>query len=155
MQAVWILLGKTRFPCTFLQSSLEQGVQEVDIPFELSAEYLLAAVKINNDQLEKLSDYNVPVDAAFDHIVTNHPRMLKLKAQAQILAEREVPVLISGETDRQNFRLYKLLYPEFIIIHIEYKTCGSLYFQSTVCIVFNYPSSNTCIDCAREVLMPR
>lgn len=98
MQAVWILLGKTRFPCTFLQSSLEQGVQEVDIPFELSAEYLPAAVKINNDQLEKLSDYNVPVDAAFDHIVTNHPRMLKLKAQAQILAEREVPVLISGET---------------------------------------------------------
>jgi sigma54-dependent transcription regulator len=32
MQAVWILLGKTRYPCTFLQSSLEQGVQEVAIP---------------------------------------------------------------------------------------------------------------------------
>jgi len=98
MQAVWILLGKTRFPCTFLQSSLEQGVQEVDIPFELSAEYLPAASKINTGQLEKLSVHNVPIDAAFDHIVTKNPRMMTLKAQAQILAEREVPVLITGET---------------------------------------------------------
>lgn len=98
MQAVWILLGKTRFSCTFLQSSLEQGVQEVDIPFELSAEYLPAASKINTGQLEKLSDHNVPIDAAFDHIVTKNPRMMTLKAQAQILAEREVPVLVTGET---------------------------------------------------------
>ncbi|NDW20408.1 hypothetical protein [Alteromonas hispanica] len=53
MQTVWILLGKTRFPCTFLQSPLEQGVQEVDIPFKLSAEYLPAASKINTGQREK------------------------------------------------------------------------------------------------------
>ena len=39
----------------------------------------------------------------------------------------------------QNHRLYKLLYPEFIIIHFEYKTRGSLYFQSAIHIDFNYP----------------
>ena len=31
MQAVWILLGKTRYPALFYQSSLEQGVQRVEI----------------------------------------------------------------------------------------------------------------------------
>ena len=98
MQAVWILLGKTRFPCTFLQSSLEQGVQEVDIPFELSAEYLPAAKSINSKQFNQLTQSAAPVDAAFANIVTRSPRMLALKAQAQILAEREVPVLITGET---------------------------------------------------------
>ncbi|MFS6537594.1 sigma 54-interacting transcriptional regulator [Idiomarina loihiensis] len=98
MQAVWILLGKTRYPCTFLQSSLEQGVQEVAIPFELSAEYLPAAKSIDSEQLKQLSQSSAPVDAAFDNIVTRNPGMLALKAQAQILAEREVPVLITGET---------------------------------------------------------
>lgn len=31
MQAVWILLGKTKYPVTFYQASPEQGVQQVDI----------------------------------------------------------------------------------------------------------------------------
>ena len=38
------------------------------------------------------------MDAAFDSIVTQSERMLVLKAQAQILAAKQVPVLIYGET---------------------------------------------------------
>ncbi|WP_290525798.1 sigma 54-interacting transcriptional regulator [Alcanivorax sp.] len=98
MQAVWILLGKTRYPCAFYQSSLEQGVQAVDIPFELSAEYLPAAKEIGSTKLSQLAAANAPIDAAFDNIVTRNPHMQSLKAQAQILADREVPVLIYGET---------------------------------------------------------
>ncbi len=98
MQAVWILLGKTRYPCQFYQSSLEQGVQPVDIPFELSAEYLPAAKNIDNAKITQLAEASAPINAAFDNIVTRNPRMQSLKARAQILAEREVPVLIYGET---------------------------------------------------------
>lgn len=98
MQAVWILLGKTRYPCAFYQSSLEKGVQAVDIPFELSAEYLPAAKEIGSTKLSQLAAANAPIDAAFDNIVTRNPHMQSLKAQAQILADREVPVLIYGET---------------------------------------------------------
>jgi len=98
MQAVWILLGKTRYPCQFYQSSLEEGVQTVDIPFELSAEYLPAAKSIGSAKISQLADASAPINAAFDNIVTRNPRMQSLKAQAQILAEREVPVLIYGET---------------------------------------------------------
>lgn len=98
MQAVWILLGKTRYPATFYQSSLEQGVQQVEVPFEIAAEYVPAANTISTDKLVQLAGLDAPVDAAFDSIVTQSERMLVLKAQAQILAAKQVPVLIYGET---------------------------------------------------------
>ncbi|ABC31713.1 sigma 54-dependent transcriptional activator [Hahella chejuensis KCTC 2396] len=98
MQAVWILLGKTRYPCRFYQSSKEQGVQEVDIPFELSVEYVPAVRGLGSAKINQLSEAAAPIDAAFDDIITRNPRMLTLKAQAQILAQREVPILIYGET---------------------------------------------------------
>lgn len=98
MQAIWILLGKTRYPATFYQSSLEQGVQQVEVPFEIAAEYVPAANTISTDKLVQLAGLDAPVDAAFDSIVTQSERMLALKAQAQILAAKQVPVLIYGET---------------------------------------------------------
>lgn len=98
MQAVWILLGKTRYPCTFYQSSLEQGVQQVVIPFELSAEYIPAAKSLGNSRINQLLEANVPINAAFDNIITRNPRMKLLKAQAQKLAEFDVSILIYGET---------------------------------------------------------
>ncbi len=98
MQAVWVLLGKTRYPCRFYQSSVEQGVQEVDIPFELSAEYIPAARELGSLKISQLAGTDAPIDAAFDNIITRNPCLQMLKAQAQILAEREVPVLIYGET---------------------------------------------------------
>lgn len=98
MQAVWILLGKTRYPALFYQSSLEQGVQQVEIPFEIAAEYVPAANAMSSDRLLQLAAQDAPVDAAFDSIVTQSERMLVLKAQAQILAQKQVPVLVYGET---------------------------------------------------------
>lgn len=94
MQAVWILLGKTKHPVIFYQSTIEQGVQQVDIPFEISAEFIP-----NRDHaLTNLAAGQVHANAAFDDIVTQNPEMNKLKQQATVLAAREVPVLIYGET---------------------------------------------------------
>jgi len=98
MQAVWILLGKTRYPAIFYQSSLEQGVLQIEVPFEIAAEYVPAANAISADKLVQLAGLDAPVDAAFDSIVTQSERILALKAQAQILALKQVPVLIYGET---------------------------------------------------------
>ncbi len=96
MQAVWILLGKTRYPATFYQSSLEQGVQQVEVPFEIAAEYVPAANSITSAKLLELAGQNIPGNAAFDSIVTRSERMMMLKAQAQVLAQKQVPVLIYG-----------------------------------------------------------
>jgi transcriptional regulator with PAS, ATPase and Fis domain len=98
MQAVWILLGKTRFPATFWQSSREQGVQRVQIPFEIAAEYVPTAGKIASRTMSELAAASAPASAAFDDIVTRNPQMQRLKTQAAILATREVPVLICGES---------------------------------------------------------
>lgn len=98
MQAVWILLGKTKYPVTFYQSSREQGVEQVKIPFNIAAEYIPSAASVNDQHLANLINDQAPVHAAFDDIITQDPNMLRLKKQAQILAEREVPVLIQGET---------------------------------------------------------
>ncbi|WP_230374671.1 sigma 54-interacting transcriptional regulator [Pseudomonas syringae] len=98
MQAIWILLGKTRYPATFYQSSLEQGVHTVEVPFEITAEYVPAANTITGEKLLQLSEGQAPVNAAFDSIIAQSSRMLILKSQAQILAQKQVPVLIYGET---------------------------------------------------------
>lgn len=98
MQAVWILLGKTRFPALFYQSSLEQGVQPVDIPFEIAAEYVPAAAGVSSESLNRIALQAAPIDAAFDHIVARSKSMLRLKQQAQVLAQKQVPVLVYGET---------------------------------------------------------
>ncbi|UJJ31827.1 sigma-54 interaction domain-containing protein [Halopseudomonas maritima] len=98
MQAVWILLGKTRFSASFYQSSLEQGVQPVDIPFEIAAEYVPAVAGVSSESLSRIALQAAPVDAAFDHIVARSKSMLRLKQQAQVLAQKQVPVLVYGET---------------------------------------------------------
>ncbi|MAD46341.1 MAG: AAA family ATPase [Oceanospirillaceae bacterium] len=98
MQAVWVLLGKTRFPALFYQASREQGVQQIDVPFDIAAEYIPAADKLSSRQLNQLALADAPENAALADIITRNPQMLMLKQQAQILAERDVPVLIYGET---------------------------------------------------------
>jgi transcriptional regulator with PAS, ATPase and Fis domain len=98
MQAVWILLGKTDYPCQFIQSSVEAGVQIVDIPFELSAEFIPASSRIKQAHENHLFSADVSIDAAFNDITTQNPNMENLKAKAQVLAACDVPVLIYGET---------------------------------------------------------
>lgn len=98
MQAVWILLGKTRYPSHFFQSSLEQGVQKIEVPFQIAAEYVPVVNKLSSAKLVELAGKGVPIEAAFDSIVTQNGRMQTLKAQAQTLAHKQVPVLIYGET---------------------------------------------------------
>lgn len=94
MQAVWILLGKTKHKVVFYQATVEQGVQRVDIPFEISAEF----VPKQGQQLTQIAAGQVQANAAFNDIVTQNPLMEALKQQATVLAAREVPVLIYGET---------------------------------------------------------
>lgn len=98
MQAVWILLGKTHYDCTFYQSSKEEGVKAVSIPFELAAEYVPSAEQISSDSLKNIATLQVPANASFDQIIARSPVMKRLKTQATILAERDVPVLIQGDT---------------------------------------------------------
>ena len=98
MTSVSILTGKTKYQVKFLQSSLEQGVQLVDIPFDIAADFLPSVSDAIDNKLSDLIAKEVPSTAEFDYIITQDTKMLRLKERAAILALREVPVLIHGET---------------------------------------------------------
>lgn len=98
MSAVSILVGKTKYPVRFVQASREQGVQVEDIPFDIAADFLPAIAKKQDQKLEGLFAGIAPNTAAFDDILSQSSVMATLKQKAAVLAQRDVPVLIYGET---------------------------------------------------------
>ena len=98
MTAVSILLGKTKYPAQFIQSSREQGVQDEALPFDIAADFLPSLAQRHDRHLNALMAAEAPSTAAFDDIITRNPMMERLKHQAAILAQRDLPVLIYGET---------------------------------------------------------
>ena len=98
MSAVSILFGKTKYAARFVQASREQGVQVEDIPFDIAADFLPAIARRQDQKLEGLFTGLAPNTAAFDDILSKSPVMETLKQKAAILAQRDVPVLIYGET---------------------------------------------------------
>lgn len=95
MQTIWVLLGKTRFPAVFVQSSAQKGVERIELPFEISAEFQTGTVR---ERLNEWLTAEVPATAGFERIITRHPRLQILKHRAAVLSRLDVPVLILGET---------------------------------------------------------
>lgn len=98
MAAIWLLLAKTRYSATLIESSREHGVKEVSIPFELSAEFAPIADKQADEALARLMLGTPPESPAFTSIVHRCAAMKRTVAMAHRLAVREVPVLIQGES---------------------------------------------------------
>lgn len=98
MAAIWLLLAKTRYPATLIESSREQGAKEVSIPFELSAEFSPVVDKDADEALTRLMQGMPPESPAFTAIVHRCAAMKRIVAMAHRLALRDVPVLIQGES---------------------------------------------------------
>lgn len=98
MAAIWLLLAKTHFPARLIESSKEQGVKEVNFPFELSAEFMPVASVITVDSLSRLMQGLPPESPAFNDIVHQCSPMKRTIAMAHRLALANVPVLIQGES---------------------------------------------------------
>ncbi|WP_186258575.1 sigma-54 interaction domain-containing protein [Burkholderia gladioli] len=98
MAAIWLLLAKTRYPARLIESSREQGVKEISIPFELSAEFTPSADKNADEALTRLMQGLPPESPAFTAIVHRCAVMRRTVAMAHRLALRDVPVLIQGES---------------------------------------------------------
>lgn len=98
MAAIWLLLAKTTYPARLIESSREQGVKVVEVPFELSAEFVPAVDKNADEALTRLMQGLPPEAPAFTSIVHRCAAMKRTVAMAHRLALREVPVLIQGES---------------------------------------------------------
>lgn len=98
MAAVWILLAKTKYPALLIESSIEQGVKEVNFPFELSAEFIPNLENHADEVLVRLMQGMPPETPEFSAIIHRCPTMKRTVAMAHRLALRDVPVLIQGES---------------------------------------------------------
>ena len=98
MAAVWIILAKTRFPATIIESSKDHGVREVSVPFDISADFLADLLRQPDRELERLSAGLPPQAPAFDDIVHRSSEMRRVILRARWVARHSVPVLIEGES---------------------------------------------------------
>ncbi|PLX50774.1 MAG: AAA family ATPase [Desulfobulbaceae bacterium] len=98
MSAVWIILGKTRFPAELIESSKAHGVRTVSIPFDISADYTPDLFKKHDQTLKRLAA-GLPSSAPeFDDIIHRSEVMQRVVLMARRVAPRSIPVLIEGES---------------------------------------------------------
>jgi transcriptional regulator with PAS, ATPase and Fis domain len=98
MQAVWIIVAKTRYAATLIQSSRESGLQTASIPFDISAEFLPEMHRRPDERVERLTA-GLPEDAPeFASILHKCTAMKECIARARTAAGRDVPVLLEGES---------------------------------------------------------
>lgn len=97
MAAVWIILSKSRFPASLIQT-YENKLIEVALPFEMSAEYVGDLLRRSDNELIRSSQGFPKIDSAFDDIIYRCEPMRRVVERAQRTAMRTVPVLIQGES---------------------------------------------------------
>lgn len=98
MGAVWILLAKTTFPAELIESSREEGVLTISLPFEIAADYLPARDIEGVEEIIRLTQGLPPEVPEFGTIIHRCAAMKTVIAQARRIAVEDVPVLIQGES---------------------------------------------------------
>lgn len=98
MAAVWVIVAKTRFPATLIESSRQSGVRVASVPFDMSAEFISDLLQRPDERLKALAAGQPPQSSAFNHIAHRSRVMKRIIAKARHIAPRSVPVLIEGES---------------------------------------------------------
>jgi transcriptional regulator with PAS, ATPase and Fis domain len=98
MGAVWLLLGKTRFPAELIESSRQHGVRTVNLPFEISVDFIPDLLRERDERLRRESAAESPESPEFSDIVYRSRVMQRLIERARRVALHNVPVLIEGES---------------------------------------------------------
>ncbi len=98
MAAVWIIVSKTRFPATLIESSRDHGIRIASVPFDISVDYIPDLLRKPDEDLVRLSQGLSPNAPEFEDIVHRCVPMKRLIAKARRVAPRHIPVLILGES---------------------------------------------------------
>jgi len=97
MIAIWVLLGKSRYPATFYQTH-DGRAWKTEIPFDLAFDFVPELLHSPDLSLQHLAARSPQEIAGFNHIVGNSKAIRLAVGRAQKAAIRDVPVLILGET---------------------------------------------------------
>lgn len=97
MAAVWILISP-QFDAALIQSSRQKGVEDANIPFDISAEFIPAVARRADEGLARLSAGLRPEEPTFGDIVYRSEVMARLEARARAAAPLSATILIEGES---------------------------------------------------------
>ncbi len=98
MSAVWIIIANSRFPAGLIESSIEAGLQDVDFPFEISADYIPRLNSYVEGRIIDFSEGLPPDTSEFEMIIHKSRIMAEAVALAKRSALFDVPLLITGES---------------------------------------------------------
>lgn len=98
MASIWVLLAKTTFKAELIESSKTHGVKRVDIPFDISLEYLGDQISPIDNELARIVQGLPPETPEFNDIVHKCRDMKRAIGLARRLAQHDVPILIQGES---------------------------------------------------------
>jgi DNA-binding NtrC family response regulator len=98
MAAIWLLLAKARYGATLIDSSRQHGVRDVELPFEIAAEFVPALLRDSDRRVGDLAAALPPNDANFSDIVGRSETIRRAVDRARMVAPYAVPVLVEGES---------------------------------------------------------
>lgn len=98
MTAIWIILANTRFPANLIETSIQEGIRDTKIPFEIAAEFIPDLFRESDKAILAKTSAPVPIAPEFSAILYKSKQMRDLIDQAHRVAIRSVPVLIEGES---------------------------------------------------------
>lgn len=94
MAAIWLLLGKGVYNTKLVQTSQQNGLADIELPFNIALAYL----EHQDGVLGKLAASSPVLDSYFEHIQSRSPVMNDAIEMAKKLATRNLPVIIQGES---------------------------------------------------------
>ncbi|WP_319781775.1 sigma-54 interaction domain-containing protein [Oceanisphaera sp. IT1-181] len=94
MIATWLLLGKGVYGTKLVQTSLQHGLVPVELPYDISLEYL----QRQDGALGAMAAEQPDLAAHFEHIQSASSAMVDVVKLAKKLAPRNIPVIIQGES---------------------------------------------------------
>jgi len=98
MAAIWIMLAKTRFPAKLIQTSKENGLDNVDFNFDLANDFLPEYLQRSGQRIERLASGPQESTLHFEKIVYKSDAVKTQIQLAHRIAAYDVSVLILGET---------------------------------------------------------
>lgn len=97
MAAIWLLLGKSRYPASFYQS-FDKKAWVTEIPFDLVVDFVPEVLRNPDSHLQHLATHSPSEVEGFEEIAGESKAIRIAVGRACKAALRGVPVLILGET---------------------------------------------------------
>jgi len=97
MTAIWVLLGKSKYPATFYQTYKEKS-QKTEIPFDLFVDFVPELLRDPDAHLLHLASKSPQEIEGFENIIGNSQSIRLAVGLARRVAIRDVPVLLLGES---------------------------------------------------------